>query len=266
MKRLLGQTLAIATLGVLATALTPACAENDQSIYIRSVLAPPQNRQNGACLYTSDPTAPMLFGGEVDTAVLSDGDGKIVGGYTAILLVGSQLIGRGDPTAPRTESNRVHINGVVVRVTDANGGFISEFTAPGSGTLEPQLNNTPAFGLVGATVLDPDTLTKIRALAGNFRNTPLILVNMKAFGKTVGGVDVESGEFQFPVSVCKGCLLSVAIGDDPSSAGPDCKLGLGANTGTSVVLPCRPGQDEGTPCQVCSGKYCSGASLDDGIP
>src|SRR5690349_10740939 len=61
--RVLGQALVIGCLGTAAVAFTPACAENDQAIFIRTNLAPPQNRQNGTCLYSSDPTQAGLFEG-----------------------------------------------------------------------------------------------------------------------------------------------------------------------------------------------------------
>ena len=41
--------------------------------------------------------------------------------YYAVLLVGNQLIPRSDPQNNRAESNRVHINGAIVRVTETDG-------------------------------------------------------------------------------------------------------------------------------------------------
>jgi hypothetical protein len=79
----------------------------------------------------------------------------------------------------------------------------------------------------------------------------LVVANIKIFGKTLGGVDLESGEFQFPVRVCVGCLVDFSSGDDPAVAGRDCNVQIGTGTAT-VVLPCAPGQDEATPCQLCS--------------
>lgn len=242
MKRLLGHGFAAVAVGVLATAFTPACAENDQSIFVRMVLAPPSNRQNGTCLYTADPTQPKMSEGLVDAAVRDT--------YSSTLLVSNQLIPRGDANSTRAESNRVHINGAVVRVSDPNGGAIGEFTSLGSATIDPQVNNAPSFAPVNVDAIDPPTMAKIaEGLAAG--QSKLVVANIKAFGRTLGGVDVESGEFQFPIRVCNGCLVSFASGDDPATPGVDCNLPLAEGGGGQTSLPCAPGQDEVTPCQTC---------------
>ena len=243
MNRVLGKGFAVVAVGVLATAFTPACAENDQSIFINSALFPSQNRQNG-CVYTDDPTQTALFQGKVDAAIRDN--------YTSVLLVGSQLISRGDDANARAESNRVHLNGVVVRVTDPNGGLIGEFTSLGTGFINPQLNNVPSFSSMQVVTIDAPTLAKIAAGLERGR-TKLVVANIKVFGKTVGGVDLESSEFQFPIEVCNGCLVSFATGDDPAVAGLDCSLPIDANAGQAAV-PCEIGQDETTPCQLCQDR------------
>ena len=65
-------------------------------------------------------------------------------------------------------------------------------------------------------------------------------------------LDLESGEFQFPIRVCNGCLISFASGDDPATPGLDCNLPLtAASGGGAAQLPCAVGRDETTPCQLC---------------
>jgi len=238
MKRVLGQALTVVTAGVLAMAFTPACAENDQSIFIQSALAPSTNRQGGACTYTNDPTQPSLFSGSVDVAIRDN--------YGAILLVGNQMIARGDAANTRAESNRAHINGAVVRVTDPNGGLIGEFTSVATGFVDPQINNQPSFGTISVTAIDAPTQARI-AEGMALGESKLVLANIKAFGKTVGGVDLESGEFQLPVRVCAGCLITTAGAD---RAVQECQAAEDAATGADQ-LPCFPGQDEGTPCWLC---------------
>jgi hypothetical protein len=247
MKRLLGQSLTVVVVGSLASALTPACADNDQSIFVRAALAPPQNRQNGQCLYTSDPTQPFHSMGSLDAALRAT--------YDVTLLVGSQLVSRADDKSSRTEPNRVHIDGAVVRVTDPNGGVINEFTSLGSSFIDPEANNAATYSPVTLTAIDAKTAKAIsdRIPAGAPREASvLVTANIKVFGKTVGGVDVESGEFQFPVSVCKGCLVSFATGDDPAVPGVDCNQPLAEGSSTTA-LPCAAGQDEAVPCQLCRG-------------
>lgn len=241
MKRLLGKTFSLVVLAGLATVFAPACAENDQSIFIRTVLAPSINRQNGECIYTGDVTQRFQSEGLIDVAIRDT--------YTPTMLVGSQLFSRGDQPGGRSESNRTQLNGAVVRVTDPNGGQIGEFTSLASAFIDPQLNNIPTYSPFTVTLLDAKTTASIaqRVTPGN---STLVIANVKAFGRTLGGVDLESGEFQFPIRLCRGCLISFETGDDPATPGVDCNLPL-TDQGAGSVLPCRAGQDEVTPCQVC---------------
>jgi hypothetical protein len=239
MKRLLGQTLVLGALGAIATLFTPACADNDQSIFVRMALAPPTNRQNGVCIYSSDPTQNKLSQGVLDVAFSRS--------YGIEVLVGNQMIARGEERATRAEPNRVHLNGAVVKVTDAGGAVLSEFTSLASGTLDPQSNNVPAFCPLGFQALDSATVERLapEVTAGG---TKVVVANVRVFGRTLGGVDVETGEFQFPIVLCSGCLVNLAAGDDPAVPGFDCKLPLGTATNTG---PCSRGQDEVFSCQLC---------------
>ena len=244
MNRLIGQAFAVVALGVLTTAVMPACAENDQSIFIRQMLGPAQNRQNNSCVYSSDPTQLAISEGVLDVAIAD--------GYRAALLVGNQLINRGDGNNTRAESNRARLDGAVVRVTDPNGGTIAEFTSLGSGFVEPQLNNQPSFGPFFVTILDSATLQKLAPEVAPGEGSKLVVANVKVFGRTLGGVDLESGEFQFPIRLCNGCLIDFSSGDDPAVGGRDCSRPL--ESGSATALPCNIGQDEPTPCQVCQHK------------
>ncbi|MBX3258991.1 MAG: hypothetical protein KIS78_18660 [Labilithrix sp.] len=246
MNRLFGQALAVAAFGVLATALTPACAENDQSIFIRSVLAPSINRQGGVCTYTADITQPMLSEGVLDVGIADS--------YVASLLVGNQLIPRGNALSVRAESNRARLNGAVVRVSDPSGATLSEFTALGSGFVDPALNNLPSYSAFFVTAIDPASVQRI-ADQVPVGQTRLLVANIKVFGQTLGGVDLETGEFQYPIRVCNGCLVDFSTGDDKATDALDCSLPLG----DSNQRPCSLGQDEPTPCQLCVGRpVCDG--------
>jgi hypothetical protein len=256
--RLVGQTLAVATTIALALGIAPACVDNDQSIYIHSILAPSASRTNGICSYTSDATQPQLSQGEVDVYLRDT--------YFSEILVGNGMIARGDSLAPRTESNRAHIQGGVVRVTDANGKSYGEFTALGDGFVDPSSAGTPNFGPMGITTIDATTMGKIQNDVQP--GQPVIaVVNIKIFGQTLGGVDLESSEFQFPVVVCKGCLIQFTGHDDPQVAGVDCNAdataaatgSTGGATSSASQPPCFAGQDEFVQCTDCkaTNKACT---------
>src|SRR5690349_16417200 len=69
MKRILGQFFTVAAVATLFQALVPACAANDESIYIRLVEAPPTSRQNGGCVYQPDATQTFLIEGTLDVSI-----------------------------------------------------------------------------------------------------------------------------------------------------------------------------------------------------
>ena len=74
--------------------------------------------------------------------------------------------------------------------------------------------------------------------------TKLVTALIKVFGTTLGGEEVESAEYQLPIRVCNGCL--VAFTADCTNATID--------SGGQTALPCRIGQDEVVPCNLCQDK------------
>ena len=246
MKRILGQSLALVAIVAFGSVFTPACAGDDASIFVNHALAPPTSRQGGVCQYSSDPTQPFLSQGTLDVGVRDS--------YTVNLLVGNQLIQRGDPLSTRVEANRVHLDGAVVRVTDGNGVSIADFTSVTSGFVDAASGNTPAYGIAAVTALDATTVTKAVAQLKVAVGAPkLVIANMKVFGKTLGGIDVQSAEWSFPIRVCDTCLIDFSTGDDPAIAGVDCRF-TGTATGSTLITqqaPCAKGEDESTPCQLC---------------
>jgi hypothetical protein len=263
MKRILGRVVVVCASALVIGAVAPACVENDQSLFVRAVLAPSTNRQNGVCSWTDDPQQTALFEGFLDVGARDN--------YVAVVLVGNQLRDRGDPAATRAEPNRVHLNGAVVRVLEPNGAQIAEFTSLATGFADVGQNNNPDFGLMGVVAIDAPTAAGFRTQLSqadgrpNRTATRQIVVQLKAFGKTLGGVDLESSEFQFPMRICNGCLVSFAGANDPAQTpNPNClaAIGGGASGGGSSSLPCHPGQDEPTPCQLCQGRdACDPAKL-----
>jgi hypothetical protein len=245
MKRILRHVASLFVVGLAAAAAVPACATNDQTIFIRSALAPSINRQQGGCVYTADPTQNQLFEARADLGVTDS--------YFSVLLVGNQMIPRSDSLDNRAESNRVHINGAIVRVTEADGTLIREFTSLATGFADPASTNTPSYATVGVVALDAPTRDILLPQLPNRTVSKTILINIKAFGTSLGGKDVESGEFQLPMQVCNGCLVTFVDSTDPTQATPNCKKPL-AMALTPATAPCFTGQDELVPCQICQGR------------
>lgn len=245
MKRFVGHALAVGVTAVIAASAMPACTDNDMSVYVEGVLAPPQNRQNNQCVYTPDPQATQLFSGTLDMSARGD--------YTAVVLYANQMIPRGDPTQTRAESNRFHLDGAVVTVKEADGAVIHEFTSTAAGVAHPQNNNVPGYDIATVIMIDSQAIANIRAAGRALPRT--VISTIRVFGRTLGGVEVESGDFNFPIRVCERCLINFDIGVDPAQPLPNCarELTTTSSSGQQVVIPCAPGQDESTPCQLCRG-------------
>ncbi len=243
MKRIWSHVVSVVIVGAAVSAVVPACATNDQTIFIRAALAPATNRQTSGCVYTPDPTQPELFEAKVDVGITDS--------YFAVLLVGNQLIPRGDPQDNRAESNRVHINGAIVRVQEADGTLIREFTSLATGFADPGNNNQAAYGLIGIVALDAPARNLLLPQLPNRLVSKTIQISIKAFGQSLGGKDVESGEFLLPMQVCNGCLVDFSSGnDDTATVQPNCLKPAPMNT-TAATAPCFRGQDEPTLCQSC---------------
>lgn len=206
----------------------PGCADNETMLFVQSVLALQDN-----CVAEADPDAPMWLGGVMDLAFTSQ--------YNAVLLVGNQLVARGSRDQLRTESNRVVLKGAEVQILDDQENLIKEFTVPGTGFVHVGTATEPGWGLL-ATTLIPAGVTGIGPDA-------LYIIDVRVFGDTLGGTEIESASLRFPIYTCAGCLLSFPLdADDPAVSGYQC-----TNTEQQPeTTPCRLGQDERIDCRLCS--------------
>ena len=243
MKRICGYVVSLAAVAGLAGSVLPACSTNDQTIFIRSILYPSTNRQGGACVYNNDPSQPTLFEAKLDLG-LNDS-------YEGVFLVGNQLIPRGDPTSNRAESNRVHLNGMIVKVQNPDGSSIREFTSLSTGFADPQNNNAPGYTPIQAVVFDAPTRDIIAPSIPKRGDARTLRIVVKAFGISVGGKDVESEDYEFPMVVCNGCLVN--FDGDTGTDAPAINCKKPRDTTPSTSGPCRPGQDLATSCRDCQG-------------
>jgi hypothetical protein len=244
MKRIWGFVLsgiAIVAGGALAIS---ACAHDDSTIFVRSVLAPPLVTLGAGCIYTPDPTQPFLSTGLLDVAVHP-------GSYTATFLLANQMVPVGDPTVPQTETSIVTISSVVVRDTDINGNLLDTFTYDATTEILPSQGNTPGYSpMVDVQIISPLALSKLAGLAAGAADR--VLTYEKFVGKTLGGQYVESNEYEFPVDVCDGCLVAFRQSDvNPQCSFPNC-LGNPAMMNATVTVPCNF-EDFAVDCQACLG-------------
>jgi len=228
--------------GALLLGIAPGCADSESVLFIRQVQIP-QKSSGNTCTVDTSPTSSHRAAGVLDVAIASQ--------YRASLLVGSQLVDRGSKDDLRTETSRVQMEGSEVYLTDSAGRTIGgPYTVPSAGLIDPANGSNPSFGLVESVLVDSVTASKLASeLSAQPRGTIRRLTShVRVFGRTLGGTEVESGEWKYPIDVCFGCLVTYPReADSPSIQGPDCL----ATGDEEPAVPCEPGQDESVDCRIC---------------
>jgi hypothetical protein len=200
------------------------------ALILSGVLEPPAPSGN-ECVYTSDPTAPMLSRGLVDCALTQT--------YTPTFLVGNSGVA-------------AEIQQAVVQVVDPEtNGVVTDHTELGSAAEFAASGSEPSYATVSFTLMNDVAMSRFcpeEAGAGNKK----ALVQVAVYGQTLAGASVGSNTLLFEVDVCYGCLVSA-----PASAPAGyCK---GIVPDESVAVACVTGQDQVTDCQLCSATvaYCA---------
>ena len=232
MNRLCARALTTTALAALAGCVFPACAHDDASIFIRHAMLPP-----ASCIYQPDPAQIYMPQGHVDAAIATS--------YSPWFLIANQLSARGSTEEVRAETSRVTIQGAIVRVVDpADGSVQMDNTVLTSAALDPSAGTTPSYVAVSVTTMNSAALAHFDPAKGN--PARLAVAYVRVFGQTLGGQSLESNEFQFPISVCHGCLVVIPV--DARSTGW-CTQAHPASS--SVVTPCQVGQDQPIDCSLC---------------
>lgn len=244
----------VGALSVCGGLVVSACADNEQTIFIRQVQAP----ESGECTYSADQSGTFYGLGVLDLALTNQ--------YRAGLLIGNQMVPRANPDQPRAETNRVRLTEAEVHVQLADGSEVGSFTVPGNGFVDPGTGTEPGYGLFETVLVDPGSAQALSAKLGcagsRLSSVGRIVAVTKVFGKTLGGKEVESSEFRFPIEVCCGCLISFPpdANDATAEKQPNC-LAV-SEGGSTLVEPCLAGQDEPLDCRSCKSMLgAQGASL-----
>ncbi|HSY23111.1 MAG TPA: hypothetical protein VK841_13385 [Polyangiaceae bacterium] len=241
-----------------AAVIVTACTHDDTTVFVHGVLAQPLIAPGQSCTYTSDPTQATISYGRLDVELDDTED------YSAEFLVGNQLVPQGNPSAPATETSYVNIQGAVVRITDIDGNQIRTYTQLLGATIPPSTGTTPGYAPMPVTIVD-QMVTGMYGGSLGMGNIVRVITYTRFFGKTLGGQSVESNEFEFPVDLCAGCLISFPLGVTDPNLMPQPNCGFGASsTSTTTSQPCIIGQDDVIPCTVCAGNpFCLSIGLTD---
>jgi hypothetical protein len=226
--------------GVLALLLVgglvfgSGCAENRSSLFVRGAMVVPTD----TCEVTADAAAPMLFRGLLDVGLAAE--------HRGVLLVGNQLVRRGNNATLRTETSRIQLSSADVEVFDALGGSLGAFSVPVSGFADPGSASEPGFG--AAQVVMVDSASATAALAGG-KGPVEVVASVILHGETLGGVAVDAGEWRYPIDICNGCSVFFPPGSDDPANFPiaDC------NILDDATFNCHSGIDSATDCRSCPG-------------
>lgn len=219
----------VATLGLLIAA--SGCADNNSTLFIRGVMS-----QSGSdCVFEPDGESPLLGSGVMDVAVRST--------YVMPLLVGNQLIARGDADKLRTETARVVIRGAVVEVTSADGSrTYASFSTNAGGFIDPASGENPGYGITFVNAISGELAGELRGSLALGESEELN-VSVYVYGDTLGNDEVESSTLTYPLFACNGCLVDCSTGNLSSGS---CK----SYPEDGLEVGCFPGQDTLTPCQL----------------
>lgn len=244
MKRVWAHVVAGVSLLAGAGVVMPACAHDDSTLFVQGVLAPQLVSAGQQCVYTSSPTQAIISSGTLDVSLRND--------YVAAILLGNQMVSEVNSQQLQTETSIISVQGAVVRVTDAEGHQLSTFTDPAVTTISPSTGGTPGYAPIFAEIVDPTSVSLAAVPPGG---TVPVVTYVQFFGVSTGGDSEQSGEFEFPVTLCNGCLLAFSASDEePDEPLPNCNKAIASastNSSTSLPSPCLPGQDAVIDCSQC---------------
>jgi hypothetical protein len=216
-----------------ALLLPSSCASNDSSIFIRGCLA---TTDRTACMFDVEVTSAEVYIGSIDAAY--------AGEYHCIAAVENQMVSVGDPTTLQTETDGVELYDAEVQVLDPaqNNAALKQFSVPISGYIDPATSGTPGISGTDITLIDAATIQAEAQKVISSQKVQTVVASVIARGRTLGGVEVHTQEFLFPVDIYYGSTCF-------ASAGAAC---CGGTTTTSTV-DCRLAIDESTSCStVCA--------------
>jgi hypothetical protein len=248
----MSKMLVAAGLMVGFASLQPSCADNNTTLFIRQVQRPIAPD----CSVKNDPNGTYLPKGLLDVGLTTH--------YFAALLLGSQLVARGDFKTARAEPNRINIEGAdinLVQITENGETLVGFYQVVATGLIDPTTSGEASYGLAALEVI-PNSVGL--AIAGRLRTLGGGVVDayearIRVFGKTLGGTEVESNEYTFPIDACYGCTVafpaeswehSIVIGGDATIR--NC-LAKDTGAAASGSIACVSGQDGTTDCRTCQG-------------
>ncbi len=204
--------------------IASACVDDGVSVYVRGVIPPEINEDSCTWDPSSDVflPAPGVLDVETDLVLGANVD------YRLVLSAANQLQRRGG--SGRAETNGVQITRAEVTLRGLDGaalnlgGLPNPFSVPVSAYIPPSADpTTPGLAAVAVTAVPAAYATAMangfpRDADGNLVATQ-VLIGVKLLGSTLGDIDIEMAEWQWPTTICGQCLFRCALdGDTPAFA------------------------------------------------
>lgn len=201
MKHLWKGASALAMFGASVFAATPGCVDAEAPFFIRNAKTPDCE--------TITVESEIMLTGTFDVRYKCQ--------YDVILELNNQLVRRADETKLQIETSRISVTGFDVQILEADGetvitradGSPAEFSIPAAGFVDPSTTGAPGRGLASTMLIDGATAQSLgEAFFDNdpSNNRTLVVARVVAHGRTLGGSDVTSRPWDFPINVCYGCL------------------------------------------------------------
>jgi hypothetical protein len=224
---------------LVAFASLAGCEKNNQTLFVRGAIQASKDGQSGSCVY--DPSSGVfLQSARLDVALRDT--------YSATFTVENQMVSRQDYNRASSETNRVVVTGADVRVVDG-ANELDFYSTVSSGSVADPLNGLTASPV---QVVSPKAAAALRdsLKPGEVRS---LISYVTLTGRTLGNVDVESAEYQFVLTVCKGCLVSFPPASrNPANPANNCDNLASLSKEDANKSPCFIGQDEAIDCRLCS--------------
>ncbi len=231
----LRRAAALALLAAGGTVVGASCANEDTSIFIRGCLLAPHD----TCTVTAATTSTQLLQGSID--------GAYAGEYRCFALVENDMVAQENTNTLMTETDGVQLYEAEVQVLNSQSevyvfnGVPSQFSVPISGFVDPASSGEPGVGVSLVTLIDAATmqgLSKEVQLAGVQQQ---VVASVVIKGRTLGGFEVHTNEFLFPITVgyvdsCSVPANATCVGGNNTAATGDCLLGQDEPGGTNCQL------------------------------
>lgn len=225
---------AVALLAMGGTTLASACVRNESSIFIRGCLSVPRD----SCTVQASVNATFLLDGMIDSVYKAE--------YECLAMFENQIVPRGDVNKLRTETSRIEVYQAEVQVLNddpTSPSAFAQFTVPVSGFADPGSGAEPGLGITNIVMIDSNTAKQLGKTALASNKQQLVVASVVLHGRTLGGLEVESNEFKFPIRVTAGGLCAEFDGEPcvGSTQKPtaDCLRGQDALVDCRALDPCQ---------------------------